>query len=482
MKQTAGGTTANRKREAKWWAATLLVSFLLALYSLRDAHVRIDSRPSIRELRDECLLHAEEIPFWTSDGYTCLRLTSRTFLFFDQWAVALLLCSAPLVVRRSYLQAQIRGSPDGPWLWRDTTGFILGILPWFIAYALVPTKAFWPHFLATAGIGGAWWLSGYLARHRPPPPVRRQKAAAVTPASRPAAIGISNSRALVSLPFAPVLRTIPIPPGPFLVKDEDGPAASPLWERLLGEKDKAMGSQTELYLPYSFELSYPVTVIEYLLCCWHGGVDSVAQGGATRSHHSQEFTAAHAKRLLLAWPLYKLARRRLNRALRPYYRAGSHLRCRESWLFADTALTEMTWAREQALREVRRQQCWLENPVINVTQEYAYQYCCWLSYKTARHCRLPTELEFLRAVWYLERECGWNMLGILGRNWYWTGDWYAELPSYAAGHTPARLPMRTTRYPYAALKSVHISPYERGAAVPWMRAANHGLLYVCERI
>ena len=144
-------------------------------------------------------------------------------------------------------------------------------------------------------------------------------------------------------------------------------------------------------------------------------------------------------------------------------------------------MEEMTYERGQALRRVAAEHPWLRKPVVNITREDAYRYCCWLAAQAGVPCRLPTEFEFLRAAYYLERECGWQLLPVFQRNWYWTADWYAELPSYAAARPPVRNPLRTTRHPLSTLKSVHISPYERDGVVPWMRAANHGLLYVCER-
>jgi hypothetical protein len=86
----------------------------------------------------------------------------------------------------------------------------------------------------------------------------------------------------------------------------------------------------------------------------------------------------------------------------------------------------------------------------------------------------------LRAAYYLGHERGWDLLQVFGRNWYWTDDWYAELPSYGTGRTARWCPFNTTAYPYKALKSVHITVFERDGVLPEMRAANHGLLYVRE--
>lgn len=144
------------------------------------------------------------------------------------------------------------------------------------------------------------------------------------------------------------------------------------------------------------------------------------------------------------------------------------------------------------------------HPVVNVSWEDAQNYCLWLSEKTGKTYRLPTEAEwefaarggtlsqgFLYAggndisevAWYTKNS-GYethsvggkkaNELGLhdmSGNVWEWCSDWYGDYPAGAQTNPtgPASGSYRVYRGGCAWFDAVDCRPAHRGRSTPTLR-------------
>lgn len=271
-------------------------------------------------------------------------------------------------------------------------------------------------------------------------------------------------------PDAPEIATVRIPPGPVSIKDYDGARD----DSLLRSSRYHLGQAKEFYLEYSFEFSHPVRLREWLLYCFANGVRLVSQGGDRRGHCREDMTRAYFLAMLsnqLRLPqLWGHARLRI--ALREMLRPTAM-----GWLRGD--LQPLAELRPEALARLWRDHPWMQRPAVCLKCFEGQDYATWISALSGRRCRLPSEIEFQRAMQYLLWEQRQDVRPLYGDRWFWTRDWYTTHPSRYVGD-PCLYGQRSVdrKTPFKVLKNFHVDIYERGGVVPSWRATNQGCVFV----
>ncbi len=276
-------------------------------------------------------------------------------------------------------------------------------------------------------------------------------------------------------------KSLEVPAGEFRIKDEDAEKL-PFWSGAIsGTRD--FGDWKDGSLDYSFTFTHPVSTGLFVLFCLDTAEPLVGQSGGSRSHCYRDFTWRHALHLLfLPKVRYVFSRERLR------FRVAKYCGRRHEGILStldEPVPPSFDAGLEKRLARMLDDFPAMKKPVGNVTWLEANRFAAWLTSVTGRLYKLPSEVEWMRAVQHLQLDRhSFPMKFKHGdpHQWFWTSDWYTARPSENFSNPLLTGRRVNAKHEWKVLKSLGVEQHLRGGYVYLERAINHGIVLVSRNL